>query len=220
MSDDDDGSDSSSSLATPKPFDNDALLGAAPSHETYAEVRYVSEGHLLKAVVLLSLGLKLKDNDGSPTFNPLVLPWSAALKPTALKMTAKDLRAKVIRPNVAVENVLCAPPPKRWTVAKATEWLVANPIDAEVEVAFILATIAHQIAVAEHAGSLQPNEDNSGTNNVPSGNWIGKYPHLCLIHAIIDFNDIKAAYQTRLNLPSGRMVVENRKTPAVLAANV
>jgi hypothetical protein len=32
---------------------------------------------------------------------------------------------------------------------------------------------------------------------------IGKYPHLRLIHAVIDDNDIKAAYLSRLNLPSG-----------------
>ena len=96
---------------------------------------YVSEGRSLNALAILSLGLK--DDDGSPTFNPSVLPWSAALRPTALKMTAKDLRAEVTRRNVAIENVLTAPRPGKWTVAKATEWLVANPIVAEAEVAFI-----------------------------------------------------------------------------------
>ena len=175
---------------------------------------YVSEGRSLNALAILSLGLK--DDDGSPTFNPSVLPWSAALRPTALKMTAKDLRAEVTRRNVAIENVLTAPRPGKWTVAKATEWLVANPIVAEAEVAFIRATIAHRISVAERAGSLQP----SGIGNMPSGNWIGKYPHLYLIHCIIDFNDIKTAYQNRLNVPSGRMAVENRNQPAVLAVNV
>jgi hypothetical protein len=85
--------------------------------------------------VTLSLGLK--GDGGSPTFNPSVLPWSAALRPTALKITAKDLRAKVIRRNVAIKNVLCAPHAKQWTVTEATEWSVASPIVAEAEFAFI-----------------------------------------------------------------------------------
>ena len=77
-----------SSLATPQPFNDDASPGVPPSRETYAELSYVSEGRSLKALAILSLGLK--DSDGSPTFNPSVLPWSAALRPTALKMTNKE----------------------------------------------------------------------------------------------------------------------------------
>ena len=50
--------------------------------------------------------------------------------------------------------------------------------------------------------------------------WIGKYAYLRLIHAIIDDNDIKAAYLSRLNLPSGRMAIEQRNTPTALASNV
>jgi hypothetical protein len=52
----------------------------------------------------------------------------------------------------------------------------------------------------------------------PSGSWIGKYPHLCLIHAVTDDNAIKAANLSRLNLPSGpRMAIEKQNTPAALA---
>jgi hypothetical protein len=54
----------------------------------------------------------------------------------------------------------------------------------------------------------------------PGGSWIGKYPHLHLIHAVIDDNDIKAAYLSRLNLPSGHVAIEQRNTPAALALNV
>ncbi len=64
-----------------------------------------------------------------------------------------------------------------WQKVKANEWLVTNPIVAKGEVAFIRATIAHQIAVAERA-QLQPDTpfvppavSTSGT-----GNWVGKYP--------------------------------------------
>jgi hypothetical protein len=49
---------------------------------------------------------------------------------------------------------------------------------------------------------------------------LGKFPFLRLIHAIIDDNDIKGAYIWRLQIPSGRMAVENRRTPAAIASNV
>ena len=114
---------------------------------------YEKENRSLKALAFLSFGLL--NDDGSPTFNPAVLPWSAALRPTTLKMTAKELQSEIVRRNVATENVVHAPRPKQWTVARATDWLMNNPIIAEDEVAFIRATIAHRIAVAERANIVQ-----------------------------------------------------------------
>ena len=142
---------SSSSLATPRPSADAAdepSSPAAPIFQTLSEIMYASHGHSLKALAVLSLGLK--NNDGSPTFDPSVLPWSAALRPSALKMTAKDLRDEVKRRSEAAgDDALTAPRPKQWTVGKATEWLETNPIVADDEVAFIRHTIQHRINVAE-----------------------------------------------------------------------
>jgi hypothetical protein len=220
MTIDDDDDSSGNSLDTPRPpEDDDSASAATPPHgSTYAELKYDAENRSLKALAILSLGLK--NPDSSPTFDPAVLPWSAALRPTALKMTAKELRAEVMRRNIAAANVLGAPCPGAWTVAKATEWLVNNPIVAVAEVDFIKATIAHRIAVAARlqqqpvAPSVPPGAASRGSN------WVGKLPHLRLIHAIIDDVDIKAAYVRRLNLPGGRMAIENRRTPAAIALNV
>ncbi len=205
----DDDSISGNSLDTPRPPEDD---------NASAGLKYDAENRSLKALAILSLGLK--NPDGSPTFDPAVSPWSAALPPTALKMTAKELRAEVMRRNIAAANVLGAPRPGAWTVAKATEWLVNNPIVAAAEVDFIKATIAHQVAVAERiqqqpaAPSVPPCAASRGSN------WVGKLPHLRFIHAIIDDVDIKAAYIRRLNLPGGRMAIENRRTPAAILSNV
>ncbi len=95
----------------------------------------------MKALALLSLGQA--NNDGSPIFKLLVLPWSAALCPSALKMTAKELRSEVLRRCVAAENILNAPCPSQWTVTKALQWLVENPIIAEDDIDFIKRTISH-----------------------------------------------------------------------------
>jgi len=212
-SDPTDESISVSSLATPRAFDDDDGLETS-SRQTYAEKMYVAEGRSLKALATLSLGLK--NNDGTPTFDPSVLPWSAAARPTALKMTAKDLRKEVNRRNVAAKNVLHAPRPSQWTVAKATDWLVNNPIVAADEVSFIRRTISHRILVAErtglqstnHGAAPPPPPATASSSSVSgTGNWIGKYPYLRLIHTIIDNPDIKAAYKRRLHVPNGRMAV-------------
>jgi hypothetical protein len=159
MTIDDDDSISGNSLDTPRPPEDDNAAAATPLHgSTRAELWYIAENRSLKALAILSLGLK--NDDGSPIFDPAVLPWSAALRPTTLKMTTKDLRSEVLRRSVAAENILNAPGPSAWTVAKAKEWLVANPIVAADEVAFIRATIAHRIAVAERA-QLQPDAPSS-----------------------------------------------------------
>ena len=118
-------------------------------HETNSELCYAAQGCSLKALAVLSLGLF--DADGSPTFNPSKLSWSAALKQSTLKMIAKELHAKVVCHVIATKNVLSVPHPAALTVLRATEWLVANLITAEAEVAFLRGTISHCIAVAEHA---------------------------------------------------------------------
>ena len=176
----------------------------------------MSQGRSLKALALLSLGLT--NDDGTPIFDLSVLPWSAAAPPSSLKLSAKELRCEVTRRCVAAENVLNAPRPGQWPVKKSTEWLIGNPIVAEEEVAFIKKTILDRVSVSEHAGL-------EGVPSLPSsksggGNWVGKYPYLRLIHAIIDDNDIKTAYLRRLHIPGGRMAVENRNTEAARTSNV
>ena len=83
----DDADDDSISLATPRPLEDDDDDPSVPQRETYAEQWYAAKGRTLKALAILTLGLKNDDN--TPIFNPSVLPWSSALRPTTLKMTAK-----------------------------------------------------------------------------------------------------------------------------------
>ena len=42
------------------------------------------------------------------------------------------------------------------------------------------------------------------------GNWVGKYPHLRLIHCIVDNDDIKDAFIHRNKTTRGRLEIENR----------
>ena len=169
MSREDEGSISSDySFATPGQHVDDPAVTTNPPRETLSEMWFVSQGRSLKALALLSLGLT--NDDGSPTFNPSVLPWSAAAPPSSLKFAAKELRCEVIRRSVAAKNVLNAPRPGQWPVKKATEWLISNPIVAEEEVAFIKKTILDHISVSERAGL-------EGIPSVPlskSGSGVGR----------------------------------------------
>jgi hypothetical protein len=105
----DDDSISVNSLATPRPLEDDNTAEPLPPCETLSKQRFVAKNRSLKALEILSSGLL--NDDGSPTFNLAVLPWSADLWPTSLKITAKDLRVEVIRRNMATKNVLNAPRP-------------------------------------------------------------------------------------------------------------
>ena len=103
MTIDDDDSVSGNSLDTPRPPEDDSASAATPPHgSTYAELKYDAENRSLKALAILSLGLK--NDDGTPIFDLAVLPWSAAQRPTTLKMTAKELRAEVIWRSMATKK--------------------------------------------------------------------------------------------------------------------
>ena len=116
MTIDNEGSISVDSLNTQQPSEDDDAAGPHPPRGTFSELMYESKNCSLKALALLSFGLL--NDDGSQTFNPVVLPWSAALWSTTLKMTANELRNKVVRRTAAAENDLNAHHPKQWTVAR------------------------------------------------------------------------------------------------------
>ena len=73
---------------------------------------------------------------------------------------------------------------------KATDWLIDNPIVADDDVAFIKTTISHHVSVAVRV-ELQAGVPSQSLSNSGGGNWVGKYPYLHLIHAIIDDNKPK-----------------------------
>jgi hypothetical protein len=102
-------------------------------------------------------------------------------------------------------------------------WLNENLIKNDLEVIFIKSTISQGVEIAQRA-VLEPVVGRETMalkiGGVGSSSWIGKYPRLHLIHAVIDDNDIKAAYLGRLNLPSGRMAIEQRNTQAAMESNV
>ena len=74
------------------------------------------------------------------------------------------------------------------------------------------------IRVAERVMKEQAQEENELSR--VGANWVGKYPMLRMIHALVDHDDIKRAFHTRNNAPDGCMAVENRNMAETRAASV
>lgn len=56
--------------------------------------------------------------------------------------------------------------------------------------------------------------------NAAWANWSVKYPHLCLIHSLIDGDDNKCRYHNCHDVPSWRMAAENQNTTESKVASV
>ncbi len=50
--------------------------------------------------------------------------------------------------------------------------------------------------------------------------WQGKYPMICMMHTLVDHNEIKREYLTHQDLLSGQIGIENCNTAATMAQNV
>ncbi len=90
------------------------------------------------------------------------------------------------------------------------EWLVEHPITGEDDISFIFRAIAVQKDAADKAAAERANEASALTTS--GANWIGKYPVLCLIHALVDHSEIKRVFLTCHNLTGGRLQLENQHT--------
>jgi hypothetical protein len=187
------------------------LLGeqepTAASSTPLAKKFYISRGRSLKALAILSLGLL--NEDGDPIFDVKALPWSSAEKVSNIKPTASDMKEEVER-RASVAGIDPMPRPKAWTLQRLTDWLTAHPLVRKDDVSFVLSTVAARSAAAENAAREKEDEERALDGGCTS--WHGKFPMLRLIHALVNHDDIKSAYLTRHDLPSGRMAIENRNT--------
>ncbi len=66
------------------------------------------------------------------------------------------------------------------------------------------------VAIRKHASQKAADETARDDAKLSAGNWVGKYPFLRVLHAIIDNEDIKGSFLRRVVLPSGHMAIENR----------
>ena len=192
-----------------------ALLGiSCPTNEsssiTASEQFYVSRGRSLKALAILCQGLL--DDNSALLFDPKVMPWSAADKVSSVKPNAADLKEEVKRHASMNPKIVIAPRPSTWTLQRLTEWLNEHPISGADDVAFIKKTVVERITITMEENAAREKEKEDQELAGGGSSWIGKYPMLRLIHALIDHDNIKRAFLGLHDLPGGRMGVENRNT--------
>jgi hypothetical protein len=182
-----------------------------------AATNYTRKNNSLKSLVVMAIGLK--NEDCTPFFNGEDEPWSSMLKVAEWKPTMESLVEEILRRwnvyNFASHGIKNEPRPKRWGVKVATEWLEAHPIDwkadgisveCDLDAEFVKEEIALRKVQLEEAVASK-----AAQNAMLEGRWTGSIPALWLIHALIEHDDIKQAYLTRLNSLT-RAELENRNS--------
>jgi hypothetical protein len=89
---------------------------------------------------------------------------------------------------------------KQWSIVKCQKWLNHHPIDDVGKLYDLVTEIDKYIVVAEKAVAERLNSAEALDGGKK---WQGKYPMLCMMHTIVDHDEIKRAYLTHQNLPSG-----------------
>jgi hypothetical protein len=92
-------------------------------------------------------------------------------------------------------------------------WLDNNPVTDDGERAFLLDAVDERIGASARAEA-----EKAVVSALFNKRWVGKEPILWLIHALVHNDEIKHAYLERFDVPSDRMVIENRNTPETRAA--
>jgi hypothetical protein len=192
---------------------------ASPLVLVYAEDFYLEHNRSVRALLILCHGLT--HDDGTPAINVLALPWST-MKKSTIRVSSKDYQSEITRR----WDIMCAydpdlkanfrdiPRPNQWKLAKLQMWLDDNPVTDDGERAFLLAAVDERIGASARAEA----EKAAVVSALFNKKWVGKVPIIRLIHALVDNDEIKHAYIERFDVPSDRMVIENRNTPETRAA--
>lgn len=133
--------------------------------------------------VLLAMAIGLTTPSGEALVNIDQPPWSNIKKRREVIPNQKNLLAEMKRRL----TVLCkaGPRPANWTVAKITEWLIANPVKASADTKFITEEINKFRDVIEAA--------EQSTVSATEKHWRGQVPYLRLIMTLTE-DDIKQKF--------------------------
>ena len=183
----------------------EAPIGASP-----AEQFYVAHNRSVLSVAVLCLGLR--DTDGNLMLDPAKKPWKSMKKKT-VNPSKEDMRGEIRRRWEIFDLGDKPPATKYWDKKELEKWLGEHPISGVEDVSFLRKVIANHIEAAENAEKDEEWESEQlNATEKKNKKWSGNKVYQRMIHAIVDFAEIKRAYIHRDDAPSGRMAIENRKT--------
>lgn len=197
---------------------------ATPPLLSPAEQHYADNSRTMLSLATMSIGAV--GEDGSPLLDPDGSPWNKVAK-KQIKPGSDLLRAEIKRRWQCSKQESKEPATKNWEKSKLMKWLQEHPIAAADDITFL----KHEVGIRKRTALLAARErdketeqllalDGAASSKNKYKSWNGRLPYLRLIHALVDHDNIKAAYVHRGDIPSGRMAVENRNTEEAKAASV
>jgi hypothetical protein len=169
-----------------------------------------SNNHSMRTLVALCRGI-LNDN-GSQILDIMMDPWRFlplyTIKPKSEEYKVEiKCRWEQFNSEGAKEK---KPKPTQWNIDKCLKWLDDHPIINETDIAFLQQTVSLRIKFANDAATQERIEKE--ITDRAEKNWYGPVPYLCILHALIEFDEIKKAYLEQNNIASSRLGVENCKS--------
>ena len=150
----------------------------------------------------------LLNSNSSPLFDKKTASWKL-MTVSLYHLTANKFKSKIEhRWNAftSARQSAVLPHPKQWSLPKVLMWLSNNPITDYGVIAFLVKTINKWKQAAKNAMI-----DKASEKGQLERNWLGRYPYLSLIHALVNNDDIKHAFLSWHDIPSVCLAIENHK---------
>lgn len=161
---------------------------------------YIQKSNCKRVLLAMCIGLSIVDLQAPP--------WSTHPKKREFKVKRNELADEVKRRSAQIvySKKATGPKPKNWNVELSTKWLLENPITSEADLDFLKGEIERLTAIMSESAK----EAESQNQQIARGNWVGKIPHLRLIHCVIH-DDIKSLFLKRAAVKS-RQEVDGRNS--------
>lgn len=196
MSTADDSRVEGASLSPPSNIADDVTVSSPSNSRCEAERVLVQQSNRWTALFALCIGLEQTLDDGTkkPLLDANENPF-CLLKKKDIKPSVDCLREEVKRRCVAqASNGTKIPKPNGWNAQKCVDWLKANPITSDEDVAFLLQKaeeVKNVVANAtQKAPTQQGNQQGTDAESETGNKWFGPLPYLRLMHCLLE-DDIK-----------------------------
>ena len=138
---------------------------------------FISKSNDMKVLFAMAIGIPDKDGNIVSSFDPPKYPTTSKKMwhPQRIHLIDEIERSKMLTKDYTKTN-------KQWSKHKAVEWLVNNPVTADIDVSFLRRRLKSFIEEANAASTTSSNY------------WVGSVPFLRLIHCLVDFENIKEAF--------------------------
>jgi hypothetical protein len=187
-----------------------------------AERFLVEQSNKLSVLFTLCIGLVETSGDDGSSKVPLMdlneVPFKLMKKKKDIKPSLDVLREEVKRRSQLDTSNATKPKPNGWNAKKCHDWLMANPITRNEDVAFLVkrAKAVKQVVANATQKSVQTSSGNQSEADQGS-KWFGLLPYLRLIHCLME-DDVKEKWIHR-NDPKTIQEIDARNS-VVRAENV